>query len=80
MSTIRANSPDLLFLDVQMPVMDGFGVLQALDGKIPPVVIFVTAYDQYALQAFDVHALDYLLKPFNSRRFKKAVQRARASS
>jgi two-component system LytT family response regulator len=75
---IRRARPDLLFLDVQMPTLDGFGVLQALDDAMPPAVIFVTAYDQYALQAFDVHALDYLLKPFNSRRFKKAMQRARA--
>lgn len=74
---IKETQPDLLFLDVQMPVVDGFGVLQALDAQLPPAVIFVTAYDQYALQAFEVHALDYLLKPFNSRRFKKAVQRAR---
>jgi two-component system LytT family response regulator len=74
---IKETQPDLLFLDVQMPVVDGFGVLQALDSQLPPAVIFVTAYDQYALQAFEVHALDYLLKPFNSRRFKKAVQRAR---
>jgi two-component system LytT family response regulator len=74
---IKETQPDLLFLDVQMPLVDGFGVLQALDAQLPPAVIFVTAYDQYALQAFEVHALDYLLKPFNSRRFKKAVQRAR---
>lgn len=74
---IRREKPDLVFLDVQMPGLDGFGVLQALGEAVPPAVIFVTAYDQYALQAFDVHALDYLLKPFNSRRFKKAVLRAR---
>lgn len=74
---VRRAKPDLLFLDVQMPGLDGFGVLQALEADIPPAVIFVTAYDQYALQAFEVHALDYLLKPFNSRRFKKAMQRAR---
>jgi two-component system LytT family response regulator len=74
---IRREKPDLVFLDVQMPGLDGFGVLQALEGAVPPAVVFVTAYDQYALQAFDVHALDYLLKPFNSRRFKKAMQRAR---
>ncbi len=74
---IRDQRPDLVFLDVQMPVVDGFGVLRSLDGDTPPAVVFVTAYDQYALQAFDVHALDYLLKPFNGRRFKRAVQRAR---
>ncbi len=74
---VRREKPDLVFLDVQMPGLDGFGVLQALGDEVPPAVIFVTAYDQYALQAFDVHALDYLLKPFNSRRFKKAVLRAR---
>lgn len=74
---VRRAKPDLMFLDVQMPGLDGFGVLQALEGAVPPAVVFVTAYDQYALQAFDVHALDYLLKPFNGRRFKKAMQRAR---
>jgi two-component system, LytTR family, response regulator len=74
---IKHERPDLVFLDVQMPVVDGFGVLQSLDADAPPAVVFVTAYDQYALQAFDVHALDYLLKPFNGRRFKRAVQRAR---
>ncbi|MCL4811720.1 MAG: LytTR family DNA-binding domain-containing protein [Vicinamibacteraceae bacterium] len=74
---IRAKKPDLVFLDVQMPVVDGFGVLQALDTELPRAVIFVTAYDQYALQAFEVHALDYLLKPFNGKRFKKAIERAR---
>ncbi len=76
-AAIRAQKPDLLFLDVQMPVLDGFGVLQALDGAVPPAVVFVTAYDQYALQAFDVSALDYLLKPFSVTRFRKAVQRVR---
>jgi two-component system, LytTR family, response regulator len=75
--TIKEQRPDLVFLDVQMPVVDGFGVLESLEGDTPPVVVFVTAYDQYALQAFDVHALDYLLKPFNGRRFRRAVQRAR---
>ena len=74
---VRATRPDLLFLDVQMPGVDGFGVLQALDRDVPPTVVFVTAYDQYALQAFDVSAVDYLLKPFNAARFKKALQRAR---
>jgi two-component system LytT family response regulator len=54
---IRSHKPDLVFLDVQMPVLDGFGVLQALDPEVPPAVVFVTAYDQYALQAFEVSAL-----------------------
>lgn len=75
---IRAVRPDLLFLDVQMAGPDGFGVLDALGTAVPRAVIFVTAYDQYALQAFEVHALDYLLKPFSSRRFHRALQRARA--
>jgi two-component system LytT family response regulator len=74
---IRAKSPDLVFLDVQMPELDGFGVLRKLNGRRLPVVIFVTAYDQYALKAFEVHALDYLLKPFDRRRFQKALQRAK---
>jgi two-component system LytT family response regulator len=77
-AAVRSSRPDLLFLDVQMPGTDGFGVLQALDREMPRAVIFVTAYDQYALQAFEVHALDYLLKPFSSRRFHRALQRARA--
>jgi two-component system LytT family response regulator len=71
---IRQASPDLVFLDVQMPGTDGFAVLQALDSKTPRAVVFVTAYDQYALQAFDVHALDYLLKPFSASRFRRAMQ------
>jgi two-component system LytT family response regulator len=67
--------PDLLFLDVQMPELDGFGVLRALDGHEPlPEIVFVTAYDRYALQAFEVHALDYLLKPFTRRRFGEAME------
>jgi two-component system LytT family response regulator len=67
--------PDLLFLDVQMPELDGFGVLRALDGEAPlPEIVFVTAYDRYALQAFEVHALDYLLKPFTRRRFGEAME------
>ncbi len=74
---IEEHHPDLLFLDVQMPVMDGFGVLQAVDPALPPQIIFVTAYDQYAIQAFEVHALDYLLKPFDRERFAKSVSRAK---
>src|SRR5215475_13910908 len=74
-AAIAHHQPDLLFLDVQMPELDGFGVLEAIEEA--PVIIFVTAYDQYALRAFEVHALDYLLKPFDRERFDKALQRAR---
>ena len=69
--------PDLLFLDVEMPELDGFGVMEQIGAEQMPVVIFVTAYDQYAVHAFETHALDYLLKPFDEDRFKKALQRAR---
>jgi len=74
--TIRELSPDLLFLDVQMPGMSGFEVMQTVGLDAVPAVIFVTAYDKYALQAFDVNAVDYLLKPFDAERFQKAFQRA----
>jgi two-component system LytT family response regulator len=67
--------PDLLFLDVQMPELDGFAVLAALDTDLVPAVVFVTAYDEYALKAFEVHAQDYLLKPVDADRFREAVQR-----
>jgi two-component system LytT family response regulator len=76
-AAIEEQSPDLVFLDVQMPELDGFGVLEAVGVDRMPVVIFVTAYDQYALRAFDVHALDYLLKPVDAERFASALQRAR---
>jgi two-component system LytT family response regulator len=69
-------APDLMFLDVQMPKLDGFEVLELLGRSVP--VIFTTAYDQYALRAFEVHAIDYLLKPFSEERFAEAVSRARA--
>src|ERR1700693_2186243 len=75
---IRREKPDLVFLDVQMPQMDGFQVLEAVSDMRLPAVIFVTAYDHYALRAFEVHALDYLLKPFDRERFDKALGRARA--
>ena len=75
---IRDQAPDLVFLDVLMPEMDGFAVLESLDAEAMPLIIFVTAYDQYALRAFDVYALDYLLKPFDRQRFDKALQRAKA--
>jgi two-component system LytT family response regulator len=70
--------PDVVFLDVQMPGCDGFEVLRSLHSGKLPVVVFVTAFDQYALQAFDVHALDYLLKPFDARRLRQSLDRARA--
>jgi two-component system LytT family response regulator len=76
-AAIEHHKPDLLFLDVQMPELDGFGVLEAIDETKAPVIVFVTAYDQYALRAFEVHALDYLLKPFDRERFDKAMQRAK---
>jgi len=68
--------PDLMFLDIQMPKLDGFEVLELIDP--PPAVIFVTAFDLYAMKAFDAHAVDYLLKPFHAERLKKALDRARA--
>lgn len=74
---LQATPPDLLFLDVQMPDRDGFEVLRQVPQALLPVVIFTTAYDQHALQAFEVNALDYLLKPFKPTRFKQAVRRAR---
>jgi two-component system, LytTR family, response regulator len=74
---IGATKPDLLFLDVQMPEMDGFEVLRRVPREQLPVVIFTTAYNEHALRAFDAHALDYLLKPFKPERFKESVQRAR---
>ena len=77
LAAIRKQAPDLVFLDVQMPGMGGFEVLQALGKEKLPLVIFVTAYDQHALKAFEIHALDYLLKPFKPARFKQTVQRAR---
>ncbi|HLL13480.1 MAG TPA: LytTR family DNA-binding domain-containing protein [Pyrinomonadaceae bacterium] len=77
-AAIRTLKPDLVFLDIQIPELDGFGILKAVGVAEMPAVIFVTAYDRYALQAFDVSALDYLLKPYNRERFRKAVERARA--
>lgn len=76
-AAVGEHRPDLLFLDIQMPQVDGFGVLRALPANHLPAVIFTTAYDQHALEAFEVHALDYLLKPFKQSRFKAALQRAR---
>ena len=75
---IRAESPDVVLLDVEMPGVDGFGMLEALDPAERPHVVFVTAYDQYALRAFDAHAVDYVLKPFDAERFARALGRAKA--
>lgn len=74
---IESTRPDLVFLDIRMPHLDGFGVLERLNDDSPPVVIFVTAYDQYAVRAFEVNALDYLLKPIRRNRFAEAIERAR---
>jgi two-component system LytT family response regulator len=74
---IRRAKPQLLFLDIQMPECDGFDVLALLGSHVPPVVVFVTAYDQYALRAFEAGALDYLLKPFDTARFERALDRAK---
>jgi two-component system LytT family response regulator len=76
-TAIHDDSPDLVFLDVQMPQMNGFEVIEAVGTDKMPLVIFVTAYDQHALKAFQVRALDYLLKPFDRERFKDALLRAR---
>jgi two-component system LytT family response regulator len=76
-TAIHDHSPDLVFLDVQMPQMNGFDVIEAVGTDKMPLVIFVTAYDQHALKAFQVRALDYLLKPFDRERFTDALQRAR---
>jgi two-component system LytT family response regulator len=76
-AAIRDLQPDLVFLDVQMPGLNGFDVIEAVGPARMPAVIFVTAYDQYALRAFDVRALDYLLKPFDRERFQRALTRAR---
>jgi two-component system, LytTR family, response regulator len=75
---IRALAPDLVFLDIQMPDLDGFGVIAQVGVEAMPSVVFITAFDQYAIRAFEVHALDYLLKPFDEERLRHAVMRARA--
>jgi two-component system LytT family response regulator len=77
-TTIARQRPELVFLDVQMPDLDGLGVAQAIAAECQPVIVFVTAYDQYAVRAFEFHALDYLLKPFDDERFEKTLEWARA--
>lgn len=76
-TAIRRENPDLVFLDIQMPELDGFGVLSQLKGGHLPLIIFVTAFDEFAVKAFEVHALDYLMKPFDKDRLKQAVGYAR---
>ena len=76
-AAIRGRKPDLVFLDIQLPEFDGFDVIRAVGKHEMPVTIFVTAYDRYALQAFEAHALDYLLKPFSEDRFRDSLLRAR---
>jgi two-component system, LytTR family, response regulator len=79
LTAIKKQRPDLVFLDVQMPGLDGFGVIRALDAARAPLprIIFITAHDRFALRAFEVHAFDYLLKPVSEQRFREALQRAR---
>ena len=75
-AALQERKPDLVFLDIQMPELDGFGVLEAIGPDLSPVIVFVTAYDKFALRAFEVHAADYLLKPFDRERFQTALERA----
>lgn len=77
-AAIEEHAPDLVFLDVQMPQMDGFDVIRAVGVEHMPAVVFVTAYDEYAVAAFEVHAVDYLLKPFDKERFRQAIDHARS--
>ncbi len=80
-SLVREHNPDLVFLDVQMPGLDGFGVIKKLlDRKVPlPKIVFATAFDQYAVKAFEVNAVDYLLKPFDKKRVAQSIEKARAN-
>ena len=77
-NAINSQQPDLVFLDVQMPAVDGFRVIEQVGPEKMPAVVFVTAYDEYAVRAFEVHALDYLLKPFERERFQQTLQHARS--
>jgi len=77
LEVIQSKRPDLVFLDIQMPGMDGLELVAQLRGEVMPAIVFVTAYDRFAIKAFEVHALDYLLKPFDDERFAAAMDRAR---
>ena len=77
LAAIREKNPDLVFLDVQMPLLDGFGVIERLDKHLPAAIVFVTAFDEHAIRAFEVNALDYLLKPVDPERFQKTLGRVR---
>ena len=74
---INRKQPDLIFLDIEMPDIDGFGVVSGMDLSYKPIIIFATAYNQYALKAFDIHAIDYLLKPYDDERFEEALELAK---
>ena len=77
LEAIRSHTPDVAFLDIQMPGLDGFGVVEALEGEEVPAIVFVTAHDHYAVRAFEVHAFDYLLKPVDEERLRTALARVR---
>jgi two-component system LytT family response regulator len=77
LAAVRAQPPDLLFLDIQMDSLDGMSLARALDPRALPLIVFVTAYDRYALDAFEVSAVDYLLKPFDDERFRRTLERVR---
>ncbi|MFO1207347.1 MAG: response regulator [Burkholderiales bacterium] len=77
-SAINAHAPDLVFLDVQMPELDGFAVIEAIGGNRMPAIVFVTAFDQHAVRAFDAQAIDYVLKPIDPERFRRALDRVRS--
>jgi two-component system LytT family response regulator len=77
LNAISQHQPDLVFLDIQMPGIDGFGVIQQIQADAMPLIVFVTAFDQYAIDAFNVHAVDYVLKPLETKRLKKTVERVR---
>ncbi len=78
-SLVERTSPDIMFLDVQMPEVDGFDVIREIGASAVPAVVFVTAYDEYAIRAFEVHAVDYLLKPFDDERFARALAHAKTA-